>query len=225
MSETSIRTHEESVTVQSSAEDLYDLVSDITRTGEWSPVCRSCWWDDEAEAGQVGAWFTGRNELPHRTWDTRSQVVAAERGREFAWVVGGRFVRWGFTLAPTETGTVLTESWAFLPGGIAMFEERFGDDAPLQHELQRVQSYRHHASHDSGQSPHEPGGNSRPAHFPPRHRPRHRILGRQRVMTCSPTPRRPSVRSDHLPVDAGRCHPEPVDATPTQPLPRPSISS
>ena len=132
MSETSIRTHQESVTVQASAEALYDLVSDITRTGEWSPVCRSCWWDDDAEAGQVGAWFTGRNQLPHRTWETRSQVVTAERGREFAWIVGGSFVRWGFTLAPTETGTLLTESWAFLPGGIAMFEEKFGDDAPVQ---------------------------------------------------------------------------------------------
>ncbi|MBA2767626.1 MAG: SRPBCC family protein [Sporichthyaceae bacterium] len=118
--------------VDASAETLYDLVSDIARTGEWSPVCTSCWWDDGAEAGQVGAWFTGRNELPDRTWETRSEVVAAERGHEFAWVVGGRFVRWGFTLAPAETGTTLTESWEFLPGGIAMFEEKFGDEAHLQ---------------------------------------------------------------------------------------------
>ncbi len=132
MRETSIRSHQESVTVEASADLLYDLVSDITRTGEWSPVCRSCWWDDEAEAGQVGAWFTGRNELPHRTWETRSEVVTAERGREFAWVVGGSLVRWGFTLAPVETGTMLTESWEFLPGGIAMFEEKFGDDARVQ---------------------------------------------------------------------------------------------
>jgi hypothetical protein len=58
--------------------------------------------------------------------------VAAERGREFVWVVGGSFVRWGFTLAPVETGTVLTESWEFLPGGIAMFEEKFGGDAGVQ---------------------------------------------------------------------------------------------
>ena len=132
MSETSIRSHQESVTVEASAATLYDLVSDITRTGEWSPVCTSCWWDDEAEAGQVGAWFTGHNELPHRTWETRSQVVVAERGREFAWVVGGSFVRWGFSLAAAETGTTLTESWAFLPGGIAMFEEKFGDQAHVQ---------------------------------------------------------------------------------------------
>lgn len=121
----SMRSHQESVTVETSAEALYDLVSDITRTGEWSPVCTACWWDDEAEAGQVGAWFTGHNELPHRTWETRSQVVVAERGREFSWVVGGSLVRWGFTFAPAQTGTAttLTESWEFLPGGIAMFEE------------------------------------------------------------------------------------------------------
>jgi hypothetical protein len=132
MNQISIRQHQESVTVQASAETLYDLVSDITRTGEWSPVCTSCWWDDEDSAGQVGAWFTGRNELPHRTWETRSQVVAAERGREFAWVVGGSFVRWGFTLTPADAGTTLTESWEFLPAGIAMFEEKFGDGASVQ---------------------------------------------------------------------------------------------
>lgn len=118
--------------VEASAETLYDMVSDITRTGEWSPVCTTCWWDDEAKAGQVGAWFTGRNELPHRTWETRSQVEVAERGRKFAWVVGGSFVRWGFTLTPADTGTILSEYWEFLPGGIAMFEEKFGDQADFQ---------------------------------------------------------------------------------------------
>ena len=131
MSETSILSHQESTIVEVSADFLYDLLSDITRTGEWSPVCTSCWWDDEAEAGRVGAWFTGHNELPHRTWETRSEVVA-ERGREFAWVVGGNFVRWGFSFATAENGTVLTESWEFLPGGVAMFTEKFGEEAPAQ---------------------------------------------------------------------------------------------
>ncbi len=132
MRETSIRSHRESVTVEASTDALYDMVSDITRTGEWSPVCRSCWWDDPSEAGQVGAWFTGRNEVLDRTWETRSQVVAAERGREFAWVVGGSLVRWGFTLAPAPTGTTLTESWEFLPAGITMFEQKYGSDADHQ---------------------------------------------------------------------------------------------
>lgn len=60
------------------------------------------------------------------------QVVAAARGREFAWVVGGRFVRWGFSMVPTDGGTRLTESWEFLPGGIAMFEQKYGSDADSQ---------------------------------------------------------------------------------------------
>jgi len=132
VSDTSIRSHQESIMVEASAQTLYDLVSDISRTGEWSPVCASCWWDDEAEAGQVGAWFTGRNELPSRTWETRSQVSVSERGREFAWVVGGSFVRWGFSLTPAETGTRLTESWDFLPDGISMFENKFGEQAEAE---------------------------------------------------------------------------------------------
>ena len=132
MSEKVIYEYQESVTVDASAQDLYDIVSDITRTGEWSPVCTSCWWDEEADAGSVGAWFTGRNVLPERAWDTRSLVVSADPGREFAWVVGGTFVRWGYTLTEVGAGTILTESWELLPEGIAMFEEKYGDEAAAQ---------------------------------------------------------------------------------------------
>ncbi|MGY2080856.1 SRPBCC family protein [Modestobacter sp. SYSU DS0657] len=126
-------THADSIVVHASPEAVYDLVSDVTRTGEWSPVCTACWWDEGA-TGQVGDWFTGRNEVPGRTWETRSQVVAAERGREFAWLVGGKLVRWGFTMTPVEGGTRLTESWEFLPAGLAFFAENYGDQAQAQIE-------------------------------------------------------------------------------------------
>lgn len=121
----------ESILVAAAPQVVYDMVSDVTRMGEWSPVCTSCWWDDGA-GPTVGAWFTGRNELPERTWETRSQVAAAERGREFTFVVGGTFVRWSYTMSPADGGTRLTESWEFLPEGIAMFEQRFSSDAPAQ---------------------------------------------------------------------------------------------
>lgn len=132
MTETPIRTYEQSIIIGATSDALYDLVSDITRTGEWSPICTACWWDDENEAGQVGAWFTGHNELPERTWETRSHVVAADPGREFAWIVGDGFVRWGFSIAPEGAATKLTESWEFLPRGIAMFEEKYGDRAAAE---------------------------------------------------------------------------------------------
>jgi hypothetical protein len=120
-----------SIVIARSAESLYDLVSDVTRMGEWSPVCTACWWDDGATA-RPGAWFTGRNEVPGRTWETRSEVVAAEPGREFAFKVGGAWVRWGYTFTPVDGGTQVTESWEFLPAGIARFEQRYGADAPAQ---------------------------------------------------------------------------------------------
>jgi hypothetical protein len=124
-------THSDSVVVAVGPEELYDLVSDVTRTGEWSPVCVACWWDEGA-TGRAGDWFTGRNVTPERTWETRSLVSVADRGREFAWLVGGSRARWGYTLEPVEGGTRLTESWEFLPDGLAFMAERYGADAPAQ---------------------------------------------------------------------------------------------
>ena len=123
--------YSESVVVARSPEDLYDMVSDVTRMGEWSPVCTACWWED-GQGPRPGAWFVGRNELPERIWETRSQVVAADRGREFAFVVGGSWVRWGYTFTSVDEGTQVTESWEFLPDGITRFHNRFGGDAPAQ---------------------------------------------------------------------------------------------
>lgn len=127
---TSLR-YSASIVVARSPEALYDMICDVTRTGEWSPVCKACWWDDGG-GPRRGAWFTGRNELPERTWETRSQVVAADRGREFAFAVGGSWVRWGYTFTAVDGGTEVTESWEFLPDGIARFHDRYGDDAPAQ---------------------------------------------------------------------------------------------
>jgi hypothetical protein len=123
--------YSESIVIARSPEALYALVTDVTRMGEWSPVCKACWWDGGA-GPQVGAWFTGRNEQPDRTWETRSQVVVAEPGREFAFMVGGDRVRWGYTFAPADGGTRLTESWEFLPAGIALFHQRYGAQAEAQ---------------------------------------------------------------------------------------------
>jgi hypothetical protein len=124
----------DSIVVAVDPDRLYALVSDVTRIGEFSPQCRACWWD-EGGGPTVGSYFTGRNDDGKRTWETRSRVVAAEPGREFAWVVNDGWVRWGFALEPVEDpagGTRLTESWAFQPEGIRGFHERFGDHADEQ---------------------------------------------------------------------------------------------
>lgn len=126
-----------SVTVARPPEQVWAMVSDVTRHGDWSPVCTGCTWD-EGDGPTLGARFTGRNELDGRTWETRSVVVAAEPGVEFAWQVNEDWVRWGFTTAPAPDqpgATVLTESWEFLPAGLAGFREGAPDEASAQRRI------------------------------------------------------------------------------------------
>jgi hypothetical protein len=122
-----------SIVINRSPAELYDMVADVTRMGEWSPVCKACWWD-EGGGPRAGAMFTGRNELPERTWETRSDVVVADPGHEFTWAVAEppTRARWTYSFAPAEGGTELTETWELPPAGVAFFEKMFGDDAPQQ---------------------------------------------------------------------------------------------
>jgi hypothetical protein len=111
--------HGDEVTVDAAPDDVYALVADVTRTGEMSPVCKACWWDEPASGPAVGAWFTGRNETPEQTWDVRCQVVTADPGRGFAFETHGRIeapsevgmVRWSYTFTPEGDGTRVTERW------------------------------------------------------------------------------------------------------------------
>lgn len=106
----------ESVTIAASPEAVYDLVADITRMGEWSPVCTSAVWDDDEHI-----WFSGTNTTPERTWTTKCRVEVAERGKEFTFVNCGmagdtELVRWSYTFEPDGAGTKVTEHWKVLDG-------------------------------------------------------------------------------------------------------------
>jgi hypothetical protein len=123
--------HAESIHVDRTPTEVYDLVSDVTRTGEWSPVCTGCEWD-EGDGPAVGAHFTGTNEVPGRTWQTRSTVMTADPGRDFSWEVGDGLVRWGYQVEPDGDGSKLTESWEFCEAGLQFFVEKYGDEAQEQ---------------------------------------------------------------------------------------------
>ena len=112
--------HSDSVTVDRPPADVYAIVSDVTRIGELSPVCKSGSWEEGSRPGAEGAWFTGHNEIGTYGWDTHCQVVAAVPGREFTFVNHGparsaELVRWSYTLEPDGAGTKVTEVWQVLP--------------------------------------------------------------------------------------------------------------
>ncbi|NGP09615.1 SRPBCC family protein [Rhodococcus sp. 14C212] len=129
--------HSESIRIDATPQQVWDVVTRIERTGEWSPICRAAWWKAPATGLEVGAWFCGRNEADGRIWETESLVVAAEEPVEFTWLVMGNAVRWSYTLTPEGDGTSLTESWAVQPEGFQAFEKMFGKDADAQLEVRR----------------------------------------------------------------------------------------
>lgn len=108
--------HRESITIDRSSGELFDLIADVSQMGRWSPVCTGGSYDDDD-----GEWFTGTNSMGGGTWETRCRVSASERGREFAFInygLDGRveMVRWGFTLRPVADGaTEVTQTWQVLP--------------------------------------------------------------------------------------------------------------
>ena len=144
-----------SIVIAGTPEELFNVVSDVTRMGDWSPVCTACWWD-EGDAPGVGARFTGRNEVAERTWETKSEVVVADPGREFAWVVAEppTRARWGYTFEAVDGGTKVTETWELPPEGVAFFEQHFGEDADAEigaAQYGRRARHRRHAGRDQGE--------------------------------------------------------------------------
>jgi len=108
----------DSVTVRMAAppDAIWDLVSDVTRIGEYSPETFEAEWLDGATGPAVGAKFRGhvkRNGKGPTYWTT-CIVTASEPGREFAFGVGpeGKAINvWRYQLEPVGDGTDVTESF------------------------------------------------------------------------------------------------------------------
>jgi hypothetical protein len=98
-------------------ERIYDLISDMPRMGEWSPECERVEWTGGATVAAEGARFVGHNRGgPFRLmrWSRCGRVLAADRGREFAFATeeGGReSTVWRYRFEPAEGGTRVTESY------------------------------------------------------------------------------------------------------------------
>ncbi|MGY1722989.1 SRPBCC family protein [Blastococcus sp. SYSU DS0533] len=76
---------EVSTLIAAPPDQVYALLSDVTRTPEFSPEVRSCRWLDGATGPAVGARFEAVNaSRSGRTWKNRPVVRVADPGREFA---------------------------------------------------------------------------------------------------------------------------------------------
>jgi uncharacterized protein YndB with AHSA1/START domain len=108
----------DSVTVHMNAspEKIWELISDVTRIGRYSPETFEAEWLDGATGPAVGARFRGhvkRNRKGPTYWTTCT-VLASDPGREFAFGVGNRakpLNTWRYHLEPAGDGTDVTESF------------------------------------------------------------------------------------------------------------------
>ncbi len=112
--------HDElSVTVDARPDVVYALISDVTRTPEFSPEIISCSWLDGATGPAVGARFKATNKTnPNRpSWNNTPVVTVADPGREFAFSRSEKFagtIVWRYLLEPEGNRTRLTESYTVL---------------------------------------------------------------------------------------------------------------
>lgn len=111
-----------SVTVhmQAPPERIWDLVSDVTKIGRYSPETFEAEWVGGATGPAVGARFRGHVKRNGRgpTYWAPCRVIACEPGREFAFAVGpGRRTinTWRYRLEPAGDGTDVTESFELAP--------------------------------------------------------------------------------------------------------------
>jgi Polyketide cyclase / dehydrase and lipid transport len=102
-------------------EQVYAVVTDLGRSGEWSSECRGGKWIS-GEPATVGAVFRGENfrapqvvawaPVVRGDWSTESEVVTAEPGRCFAWAMRNKAGHkqesvWAFDIEPAPEGSLL----------------------------------------------------------------------------------------------------------------------
>lgn len=127
-------------------ERLWDVITDISRIGEFSPECKAAGWLDAAAPGpRAGARFQARNEFPDgHSVPVSCLVTEAEHPRTYAWMVldprddpKTPSSTWRYELLPgAEPGTTLVRH-CFTHGSGASGARRAaqGDPAALQERL------------------------------------------------------------------------------------------
>jgi uncharacterized protein YndB with AHSA1/START domain len=99
---------------------VWELVSDVTRIGEFSPETFEARWRRGYDNAEVGAKFKGhvkRNGVGPTYWSPCT-VTVCEPERVFEFSVGTDDValnNWGYRLEPDGTGTLVTEYFRLEP--------------------------------------------------------------------------------------------------------------
>lgn len=109
--------------IQAPAGQVWKMISDVTRMGEWSPETTGCTWLKGATGPAPGAKFKGVNQNGKKKWSTMCKVTAAEPGKSFVFSVDVgpiKVAEWAYTFASADEGRgcTVTETWTDRRNGI-----------------------------------------------------------------------------------------------------------
>ena len=113
-------TLEAHIEIDAPPEQVWTVVSDIARMGEWSPECRKV---VVIGAPREGAHLVGLNRRRWAMWPTNSRIVRYEPGRAIAWKVFSNRSTWTYELEPVDGGTRLIERRDVPPQGLSPVAE------------------------------------------------------------------------------------------------------
>ena len=100
--------------INASAEQVWKMVSDLPRMGEWSPENEGGVWLKGADGPKEGVKFRGTNRQGKRRWKTIATIIDVEPGRKLTFritVMGIPDSEWSYDFEPTDGGCHVTESW------------------------------------------------------------------------------------------------------------------
>jgi hypothetical protein len=103
-----------SVETTATPAQVWALLADVTRAGEWSHETQGGEWLDGATAAAPGARFRGRNQQGRTKWSRVCEVLTADEPDVISWrTVPSRLyndsTRWTYELEPTDTGCRITQ--------------------------------------------------------------------------------------------------------------------
>lgn len=101
-------------TIAAPPDELWALVADVTRMGEWSPEATGARWQGGASGPALGARFKGTNRAGKKSWTTDCTITACEPGKRFAFDVtalGFKVARWTYEFETADGGCRVVERW------------------------------------------------------------------------------------------------------------------
>ena len=73
------------VTTDATPEQVWAVVTDVTRVGEWGHECHAGRWLDGSTGAVPGARFAGSNRVGRFKWARVNEVLKADEPRELSW--------------------------------------------------------------------------------------------------------------------------------------------